>query len=161
MMFDFVVEEIMFARDKDTSKPGSLPKTSTLLPLSIFIVNYYSKNGGFLMANSQDFSHSASIPCIWAVPLEVSSFTAPVAGLTHSSTRDLGDWSCRFLTETGSVPLPVAISTVQLPAGSIVMEVSLVAFRQTPSVLLCWCRDSRSCCGMNNHNLLFLGRVLR
>ena len=59
-----------------------------------------------------------------------------VASLAHSSTGGLVDWLRRSFTETGSVPLPVAVQTLHLRAGTDVMEVAFVELGQTSNVLL-------------------------
>ena len=60
----------------------------------------------------------------------------------------------------GSVPFPVAVSALHFPAGSIVMEVALVAIWQAPSILLHRRSSSRCYRSMNIHNLLLFGSVL-
>ena len=58
------------------------------------------------------------------------NFTAPIAGMTYSNTRDLGDRFCQCLTETGSVPLSVVVNALHLLVGSVMMEIALAALQQ-------------------------------
>ena len=55
-------------------------------------------------------------------------FTTSVASLAHPDISGLVGLLCRYLTETGDVPILVAIIAVHLSAGSMVMKVALVAF---------------------------------
>lgn len=81
--------------------------------------------------------------------------------MAHTSVGDLVDSPCRKLAKTGSVPLPVAFSTLHFPVGSVVVEVVLGALGQASSILLHWHSSRRHYRNMNSHNLLLFGRVLR
>ena len=67
---------------------------------------------------------------------------------------------CVGALQTDSVPLPVAILAMHLPANPSMMEVTLVAFRKGSSVSIYGCWSGRSCGSMNNNSLLLLGGVL-
>ena len=118
----------------------------------------------FVLPYCQHSSRAANIPCLRTVPLVVSSLTTTITRLAHTDPRDLGDWSCRCPTETGGVPLLVAVVAVHLPTISIVVEIALAALREVPSILLYWCGGNRSSSGgssgMDCHNLLLLRRFL-
>ena len=118
----------------------------------------------FVLPYCQHSSYAAIIPCLRSVPLVVSSLTTTITRLAHTDPRDLGDWSCRCLTETGSVPLLAAVVAVHLLTISIVVEIALAALREVPSISLYWCGGNRSSSGgssgMDCHNLLLLGRFL-
>ena len=59
-----------------------------------------------------------------------------VASLAHTSAGDLGDWTSQRLVQTGRVPLPVAVSALDFPIRSVMVEAALVALRQASRILL-------------------------
>ena len=59
-----------------------------------------------------------------------------------------------------SVSLFVAVGALQIPAGSIVVEVAFVALWQASRVLLYQSSNNGCYCGMNRHNLLLFGSFL-
>ena len=117
-------------------------------------------NNRFLMAYGQNSCCSTDKPCLRAVSLEVAYLATSVASLAHSSTGGLVDWLRRSFTKTGSVPPPITVQTLHLPAGADVMEVALVALRQTSSVLLYRSSSGRCYRSMYCHDLLLFGSLL-
>ena len=116
----------------------------------------------FLVPHFQDPSHASDILvlCLWAVPFEMPRLPTSVTRQTHSSTSGLGGLLSWHLTETTDIPLPNTVVAVHLLESSIVIEVSLVAFKQISSILFDRRRGSRDSGGMGHHILLSFDRLL-
>ena len=89
--------------------------------------NHHGISYCFILPYCQHSSYAASIPCLRAVSLVVSSLTTPITCLAHTDSKDLCDSLCWCLTKTGSVSFLVAVVVVHLPTISVLMEIAFAA----------------------------------
>ena len=86
------------------------------------------------IANTPPVFSDISVICVWAVSPEVSHFAASVTSLTCSSIRGLSGLMGGSSAVTSSVTLSIAVVTMQLSAGSVMMVRASVALGKVSRV---------------------------